>query len=65
MVQRCSAQLYLTEQWACWPRALDGWRASEPEVLELELLELWSVELKELVEELMKLESEAPQCAQL
>ena len=31
----------------------------------MELHELWSVELKGLVEELMKLEPEAPQCAQL
>ena len=31
----------------------------------LELLKLWSVELKGLVEELMKLEPEAPQCPQL
>ena len=31
----------------------------------LELLELWSVELKGLVEELMKLEPEALQCAKL
>ena len=31
----------------------------------MEILELWSVELKGLVDELMKLEPEAPQCAQL
>ena len=36
-----------------------------PEVQELELLELWLEELMGLVEELMKLEPEAPQCAQL
>ena len=30
----------------------------------LELLELWLVELNRLVEELMKQEPEAPQCAQ-
>ena len=30
----------------------------------MELLELWSVELKGLMGELMGLESKAPQCAQ-
>ena len=64
-MRRCSVQLYLTKQWAWGPKALEGQRSSEPEVLIQELLVLWSVELKRLVGVLMKLELEAPQCAQL
>ena len=64
-MRRCSAQLYLTEKWVKGPKALEGQRASELEVLMLELLVLWSVDLKRLVGVLMKLELEAPHCAQL
>ena len=62
---RCSAQLYLTEQWAWGSKALEGQRTSEFEELMLELLVLWSKELKRLQGILVKLGLEAPQCAQL
>ena len=41
VVWRCSAQLYLTEQWAWDPKSVERQRASKPVVLKLELLEEW------------------------
>ena len=50
---------------AVGPKALEGQRASESEELMLELLVLWSEELKRLEGILVKLGLEDPQCAQL
>ena len=52
----------MTEQWAWGAKALEGQRASESEELMLELLVLWSEELKRLEGGggLVKLVREAP-----